>query len=114
MGQGTDIIPAELPTGYRYLSKEPVFDPSTHLQLEPPEHRLTLSDFGYHEDAVSRFASPMAMTSPVRVLSEEGVGALRETVALLLSTPPLNQGTRPPPSIFSVPNFSVNNFTQPW
>ena len=102
MGSQTDIFPAELPPGYHYLNKEPVFDPSRHLQLEQPEHMLTLSDFGYNEDEVSRFASAMAMTSPVRLLSDEGVGAMREVVAALLATPPHNQGTGSPPSIFNV------------
>ena len=96
----THIFPAQLPPGFSYLAKEPSFDPSRHLQLERPTQVRMLTEFGYDEDAVSRFASPVAMTSPVRVLSSEGVAAIREVVEALQDSAPRGTGTHEP--IFNV------------
>lgn len=83
MDRSANIFPAELPEGFEYLNSEPEFVPSVHLQLDPPDRVWRLRDFGYAEDAVARFASQIAATSPTRVLSKEGVAALREVVEML-------------------------------
>jgi hypothetical protein len=76
-------FPAQIPPGYEQLETEPEFDPVHHLALEKPTTVSQLSDVGYDEEVVSKCASAMAITSPFRILSEEGVVALRE-VALAI------------------------------
>ncbi len=74
-----DIHPDAPPPGYGFvLDDEPVFDPAIHLQLEPPERIWTMAELGYDQHVISRFASPIAMTSPARVLSEAGAAVLQE------------------------------------
>ncbi|WP_218064142.1 hypothetical protein [Nguyenibacter vanlangensis] len=74
-----DIYPTSAPPGYEYvLRDEPAFDPAIHLQLEYPEKIWMLSDLGYDEHFISRFASPVAATSPARLLSDEGIAVLED------------------------------------
>ena len=75
-----DIFPKESPSGYAWLDDEPTFDPAVHLELERPERLWTLAELGYDETAIPRFGSPIAITSPARILSPEGVRAMREIV----------------------------------
>lgn len=77
-----DVFP-EQPQGYAWIEGEPAFDPARHLQLERPERSWTLADLGYDERFIAAQASRMAMFSPARLLSAEGVAALQETVRLL-------------------------------
>ena len=100
--RATNLFPDELPAGYNYLSTEPVFDPEKHLQLEQPASIQRLTDFGYDEAAAARFASPIAMICPVRILSREGIAALREVVAELCAVAPREPDVHTPRSIFSV------------
>ncbi|HWL18167.1 MAG TPA: hypothetical protein VNS33_00770 [Bradyrhizobium sp.] len=73
-----DVYPKELPPGYEFvIEDEPEFDPAIHLQLERPEQIWTLADLGYDEDFIARFASPIALTTPARLLSKEGVAAMQ-------------------------------------
>ncbi len=73
-----------LPPGYEFSLDEPPFDPAVHLQLEPPERLWTMAELGYTESIRSRFPSPIALTSPARLLSKEGVAALRNISEQLL------------------------------
>lgn len=57
------------------ISDDPVFEPAVHLALERPEKLSTLQDFGYEESKRS-VPSPIAATSPFRILSDEGVEAM--------------------------------------
>ncbi|MBB2201840.1 HalD/BesD family halogenase [Gluconacetobacter tumulisoli] len=79
-----DIYPTTLPPGYEFvIEDEPEFNPAVHLQLERPENIWMLSDLGYDEKFISRFASPVAMTSAARMLSDEGIAALAEVTRKL-------------------------------
>lgn len=71
-------FPARIPACYTPLDREPDFDSERHLALEPPEVAYRLRDFGYSAEACSAHASDIAMTAPFRVLSEQGVTALRD------------------------------------
>lgn len=66
-------FPERLPSGYSYSIESVKFDPERHLQLEPPESILHLSDFGYSADDIEKCATDFAVSSAVRLLSDEGV-----------------------------------------
>lgn len=76
-------FPQHLPAGYRYQSERIRFDPNLHLQLEPPDTSLHLSDLGYQPDEISKCATAFAVSGPVRILSDEGVGAMLEVARRL-------------------------------
>ena len=65
-------FPDSLPPGYAWFSDEPEFDPAVHLALEEPAETIYLTDLGYTRDEIESKASPVAATSPFRILSEEG------------------------------------------
>ena len=71
-------FPARIPACYTPLDREPEFDPERHLALEPPETVYRLRDFGCGARECSAHASDVAMTTSFRVLSEQGVAALRD------------------------------------
>ena len=78
-----DLTPACSPPGYEFITGDPVFDPAVHLQLEMPEKIWSMEELGYSAEARERFPSSVAVTSPARILSREGVEALQETARLL-------------------------------
>jgi len=73
-----DIFPKALPPGYEYLASEPTFDPAKHLALEAPNQVWTMEELGYTGEQAACYASPIAVTTPVRLLSPEGVAAMLE------------------------------------
>ena len=72
-----------LPDGFDRFEHEPVFEPSKHLALEKPDTIYHLSDFGYTREAIAECPSPFAASSVFRVLSDEGVACLYNTVKRL-------------------------------
>ena len=46
-------FPDELPRGYSWIADEPTFDPSVHLQLEPPSSITTLTELGYSDEDIA-------------------------------------------------------------
>jgi hypothetical protein len=71
-------FPNRIPESYPRLVREPAFDPSKHLALERPDRLITLEEFGYDEATRARCPSQIAITSAFRILTDEGVAALRE------------------------------------
>ena len=69
-------FPEAQPTGYEWLEDEPVFDPDVDLQLEAPSERVMLGDLGYDAEVVASKATPFALSSPFRVLSDVGATTL--------------------------------------
>jgi len=69
-------FPDAQPAGYEWFDDEPAFDPQLHLALEQPATVVTLADLGYENDEISSKATPVAASSPFRVLSDEGVAAM--------------------------------------
>jgi hypothetical protein len=64
------------PPGYAPLASDVEWDPDRHLALTPPERVVLLEEWG--ADAAGPSAlSPVAITSPFRLLSDEGVAALQ-------------------------------------
>lgn len=71
-------LPATPPRGYPPLAKEPEFDPRRHLALERPSRIITLRELGYGEEEIATCPSDFGITTPFRLLSEEGADALLE------------------------------------
>lgn len=69
-------FPQTLPDGYEWLDNEPTFDPARHLQLEAPANIVMLDDLGYHEAEITTKATPVAVSSPFRLLSDEGADVM--------------------------------------
>lgn len=68
----TDALPPG-PPGYEPVRSDVPWDPA-YLALEPPERVVLLEELG--EDAAGPTAlSPVAITSPFRILSDDGVAA---------------------------------------
>ena len=76
-------FPTTTPPGYEWLEDEPIFDADRHLQLEAPTEILLLRDLGYDAAEIATKATPVAASSPFRVLSEEGAAILLETTRRL-------------------------------
>ncbi len=71
------------PAGFEWFEGEPVFNPSIHLALEKPESIRYLQEFGYSDEEVSHKATDVAVSSPFRVLSQEGAAVLLEVARSL-------------------------------
>ncbi|NDH89172.1 MAG: hypothetical protein EBY61_11300, partial [Actinobacteria bacterium] len=82
-------FPETQPPGYAWLEDEPVFDPGRHLQLEAPAEILFLADLGYDEAEIATKATPVAASSPFRMLSDEGAAIMLDRARRLraFSTP---------------------------
>ena len=75
----TVAFPSTLPAGYAWLEDEVPFDPARHLALEAPECITLLSELGYEADEIARKATPVAASTPFRVLSDEGAEIMLHT-----------------------------------
>ena len=69
-------FPKTQPAGYEWFDDEATFDPELHLQLEEPDEVLMLSDLGYDQDEIAAKATPVAASSPFRMLSDEGAAVM--------------------------------------
>lgn len=76
-------FPAELPAGYEWLPDEIPFDPDEHLALKPPESVTGLAGLGYSQAEIEPTATPVAVSSPFRVLSEAGAEIMLQTARRL-------------------------------
>ena len=61
---GVQLMPAAVPfpevrpDGYEWLGDEPVFDPTLHLDIQPPTGVTMLADLGYRLDEIAATATP--------------------------------------------------------
>ncbi len=94
MLEAPPCFPDEIPDGYQHFADETSYDAGKHLNLEWPERIWTLEEFGYGRSEIAMCASPVAVTSPFRLLSQEGVNALYEIVTRLKSVKSTLQGNR--------------------
>lgn len=76
-------FPSSQPPGYDWLPDEPSFDPDRHLALTEPDSLLMLADLGYSDDDIAPTATPVAASSPFRVLSDEGAAVMLDTARRL-------------------------------
>lgn len=72
------------------------YDASEHLALELPEQIWTLADFGYSQSQIDSCASPVAVTSPFRLLSDAGVEALYQVATSMMAVCSRIDGSRVP------------------
>jgi hypothetical protein len=70
------------PPGYEPLTRDVAWDPARHLAVEAPE-RVTLLDEWGPDAAGPTAVSPVAITTPFRLLSDEGVAVLQAICAEL-------------------------------
>jgi hypothetical protein len=87
-------FPAEKPPHITRSIEEPVFDPARHLQMTRPERVWTLEEFGYDAATRARTGSPVAITAPFRVLSDEGTAALQLVLRTLKTDAHVATGRR--------------------
>jgi hypothetical protein len=87
-------FPTQLPPHIKRTVDGPAFDAGKHLALTLPERIETLADFGYSAEARARTPSPVAITSPFRVLSDEGVAALDQVLQDLKADQTVSTGKR--------------------
>ena len=80
-----DHFPRTLPPGFSYVAGEPEFVPERHLALNTPQEIVTLADLGYRPEETRQFPSPIAIASPLRILSDEGVQALQKAIDRTMS-----------------------------
>ena len=76
-------FPESLPNGYEWFTDEVAFDPERHLALTEPEEVVTLADLGYSQDAIAETATAMAISTPFRLLSDEGADMMLATARRL-------------------------------
>ncbi len=76
-------FPEVRPDGYEWLGDEPAFDPALHLDVRPPADVTMLTDLGYRLDEITATATPVAFSTPFRILSEEGAAVLLATARRL-------------------------------
>jgi len=78
-------FPEVQPPGFEWLDDEPVFDPDLHLALTEPDSITMLADLGYERDEIATKATPVACSSPFRMLSDEGAAVMLDTARRLRS-----------------------------
>ena len=76
-------FPDDSPAGYEWLDDEPVFEPARHLALTEPDEVTTLADLGYTADDIAGKATAIAISSPFRILSDEGAIQMLDTARRL-------------------------------
>lgn len=89
-------FPNTLPGNYRYLDDEPHYDAARHLALEKPARSWTLEEFGYTQEVIESCASTLMVTSPFRILSDEGVQVVHQLVSGLKTQKTVLTGKRVP------------------
>lgn len=87
-------LPSELPPGVTRVFDHPPFDPARHLALEMPTRVWTLEDFGYEAAARALTPSPVAITSPFRILSDEGTALFTQVLRDLRADCVVSRGRR--------------------
>jgi hypothetical protein len=89
-------FPKTPPLDHQYLDDEPAYDPALHLALEEPARAWTLDEFGYSREAIEACASNVMVTTPFRILSNEGVRLVQELLLELKSKKTVIAGNRVP------------------
>ena len=89
-------FPESLPQPYQCFEDEVRYDPGVHLDPEWPERIWTLEEFGYSPREISQCPSNVAVTSPFRLFSEEGIEAVSRVVNRLKAVRSSISGNRTP------------------
>ena len=86
-------FPAGRPSDYRPLADEPTFDPGQHLALEMPTETTDLVTLGYQEADLEQCASTFAVSGAFRILSLDGVAAMRQVCDKIYHNRNASEGT---------------------
>lgn len=76
-------FPSALPEGCHYLEEAVAYHPDKHLALERSAQTWTLQDLGYTDEEAAACPTPFAVSSPARLLSDDGVAALVDVARAL-------------------------------
>ena len=86
-------FPAGRPSDYILLKDEPTFDAGQHLALEMPTETTSLTSLGYQESDLAQCASRFAVSNAFRILSCEGVAAMRHVCDQIYHNRNSSEGT---------------------
>ncbi len=86
-------FPSGRPAPYQPLTDEPVFDAGRHLALEMPSHTATLNALGYQDADLVDCASTFAVSNAFRILSADGVAAMRDVCNQIYQNRNASEGT---------------------
>ena len=86
-------FPPGRPSDYLPLGDEPSFVAGQHLALEIPTEITDLATLGYQEADLAECASTFAVSSAFRILSTEGVAAMRHICEQIYHNRNANEGT---------------------
>lgn len=85
MSKAAIPFPDVNPPGFEWFEDEPAFNPSRHLALEKPVTIRYLQEFGYSDEEINCKATDVAVSSPFRILSDEGAAVLLSVARALRS-----------------------------
>jgi hypothetical protein len=86
-------FPPGRPSDYLPLEDEPSFVAGEHLALEMPTATTDLATLGYQESDLAECASTFAVSKAFRILSTEGVAAMRHVCEQIYHNRNANEGT---------------------
>mgnify|MGYP001200078876 FL=1 len=86
-------FPTGRPPEYLPLKDEPKFDAGQHLALEMPTETTDLATLGYQEAHLDQCASTFAVSNAFRILSTEGVVAMRDVCDQIYHNRNATEGT---------------------
>ena len=86
-------FPTGRPPEYLPLKDEPKFDAGQHLALEMPTETTDLATLGYQEAHLDQCASTFAVSNAFRILSTEGVAAMRHVCDQIYHNRNATEGT---------------------
>ena len=86
-------FPAGRPSDYLPLENEPTFNEGQHLALEMPAETTDLAALGYQGSDLADCASTFAVSSAFRILSREGVSAMRHVCDQIYHNRNASEGT---------------------
>ena len=86
-------FPPGRPSDYLPLADEPSFVAGQHLALEMPTDTTDLATLGYQESDLADCASTFAVSNAFRILSTEGVAAMRHVCDQIYHNRNANEGT---------------------
>ena len=86
-------FPEGRPSDYLPLADEPTFDPAQHLALEMPTETTDLATLGYQTSDLEQCASTFAVSDAFRILSTEGVAAMRHVCDQIYHNRNATEGT---------------------
>lgn len=91
--QTTLSFPEGMPSGYLRLTEEPPFNANRHLALQKPAGSMSLESLGYSAAFAAQCPSPLALSAPFRVFSDEGLAVIQELAAKMKSNRNAAAGT---------------------